>query len=114
MSITLPRKFRETERGKKVYENLFGNRNHLTTPFDLYSMFWHILEPSEDLITPQDKKKRSLDMFRPIPKERTCEDAGVEAHWCTCLNWQNALETSADRKQTLVSGWGRRQSKRRI
>jgi len=22
-----------------------------------------------------------------VPKERTCEEAGIEAHWCACLSW---------------------------
>lgn len=24
-----------------------------------------------------------------IPKERSCADAYIEPHWCTCLDWQN-------------------------
>ena len=23
-----------------------------------------------------------------VPRERTCEDAGIEPHWCACLAWR--------------------------
>lgn len=31
-------------------------------------------------------------MFREIPLGRTCEQAGIEPHWCTCLSWQPAMQ----------------------
>jgi len=26
-------------------------------------------------------------MHLQVPKERTCENAGIEPHWCACLSW---------------------------
>ncbi|PIO59860.1 hypothetical protein TELCIR_18664, partial [Teladorsagia circumcincta] len=96
-SIALPADFRETAHGKKMYENLQRNKDRLSTPFDIHATLMDVLHLPEDLTTVQDAKKRSLSLFRPIPEERTCADAGVEPHWCTCLNWQDALTSPSDR-----------------
>ncbi|VDM64563.1 unnamed protein product [Angiostrongylus costaricensis] len=74
-----------------------------------------ILHVPNDLTIEQNAKKRSLSIFRPIPENRTCAQhrvgvsallpdpliscvqAGVEPHWCTCLNWQYALNTPEER-----------------
>ncbi|KAJ1371926.1 hypothetical protein KIN20_033975 [Parelaphostrongylus tenuis] len=96
-SIALPEKFRETENGRKMYENLLRNKDRLTTPFDIHATLMDILHMPSDLTTEQDAKQRSLSVFRPIPENRTCAQAGVEPHWCTCLNWQNALNTPDER-----------------
>ena len=34
------------------------------------------------------KLNRSLSLWDAIPYSRTCEEAGVAAHWCACLNWE--------------------------
>ncbi|XP_061724928.1 uncharacterized protein LOC133530888 [Cydia pomonella] len=33
--------------------------------------------------------KRGLTWLEPIPNTRSCSEAGIETHWCTCLVWQN-------------------------
>ncbi|KAK6031246.1 hypothetical protein OSTOST_02606, partial [Ostertagia ostertagi] len=96
-SIALPAAFRETPHGKKMYENLQKNKDRLSTPFDIHATLMDLLHLPQDLTTDQDTKQRSLSLFRPIPEERTCADAGVEPHWCTCLNWQDALTSPSDR-----------------
>lgn len=30
-----------------------------------------------------------MSLFHEIPRDRTCEDAGIEAHWCVCLQWSD-------------------------
>jgi hypothetical protein len=30
------------------------------------------------------RKIRGISLFLPIPNDRTCEDAGIPAHYCTC------------------------------
>ncbi|KAK6055673.1 hypothetical protein COOONC_06822 [Cooperia oncophora] len=69
----------------------------LSTPFDIYSTLMDVLHLPSDLTTVQDTNKRSLSLFRPISEDRTCAQAGVEPHWCTCLNWQDSLTTYGDR-----------------
>ncbi|KAK5972179.1 Elongation factor Tu [Trichostrongylus colubriformis] len=95
-SIALPAAFKNTEHGKKMYENLEKNKDRLTTPFDIHATLMDVLHLPEDLTTVQDTTNRSLSLFRPIPEDRTCAQAGVEPHWCTCLNWQNALSAPED------------------
>ena len=86
----------------------------MSTPFDIHATLMDILHlPSiEKLKKVQDSAYfRALSLFRPIPENRTCEQvniidtkianklnfqAGVEAHWCTCLDWQNALKEPED------------------
>ncbi|KAK0413603.1 hypothetical protein QR680_006898 [Steinernema hermaphroditum] len=88
--IYLPEEFRESEKGKTAYENLKNNAHRLSTPFDIYSTLWDVLKwPSNQALAKmQPLDRRSLSLFRPIPPERTCEMAGIEPHWCTCLNWE--------------------------
>ncbi|PIC31628.1 hypothetical protein B9Z55_012266 [Caenorhabditis nigoni] len=102
-SIALPKELRETEKGKRIERNLRENAEKLTSPFDIHASLLDILNlsttSSDDFHQMQDaSQKRSLSVFRPIPIDRTCSQAGIEPHWCTCLSWKNALETEEDRK----------------
>uniref|UniRef100_A0A0N5B1W8 DUF229 domain-containing protein n=1 Tax=Strongyloides papillosus TaxID=174720 RepID=A0A0N5B1W8_STREA len=91
LGISLPKKFRNTDKGKLFYKNLKNNQNVLTTPFDFHESFFDILSPPDISILnkEQDTTTRGLSFFRPINKERTCFQAGIETHWCTCLQWTN-------------------------
>ena len=82
MSITLPEWFKE--KYPDLYSNLVHNSKILTTPFDVYATFRHILSypgyPASEITTGQS-------LFSKIDGgNRTCENAGVEEHWCPCLN----------------------------
>ena len=81
MSITVPKWF--TEQYPDLYTNLVHNSQVLTTPFDVYATLRHILSyPSypSGITTGQS-------LFNRIDAEnRTCANAGVEDHWCPCLN----------------------------
>ncbi|XP_020602220.1 uncharacterized protein LOC110041277 [Orbicella faveolata] len=68
---------------KDLYNNLVHNSRVLTSPFDVYATLRHILSypqyPSE-IITGQS-------LFTRIDeRNRTCASAGVEDHWCPCLD----------------------------
>ena len=81
MSITVPKWF--TRKYRNLYKNLIHNSEVLTTPFDVYATLRHILSypnyPS-GITTGQS-------LFNRIDKDnRTCENSGVEEHWCPCLN----------------------------
>ena len=82
MSITLPKWF--IEKYPDLHGNLVHNSKVLTTPFDVYATLRHILSypsyPASEITTGES-------LFNKIDKEsRTCENAGVEEHWCPCLN----------------------------
>lgn len=32
------------------------------------------------------KSSRAISLFKPIPKTRSCADAYIEPHWCSCLS----------------------------
>ncbi|XP_069698044.1 uncharacterized protein [Periplaneta americana] len=74
--------------------NLRKNTHHLTTPFDMYETLTDLL--NLDQIEMESIRKRStefdnskqkprgISLFLPVPKSRTCSEAGIEPHWCTC------------------------------
>lgn len=35
---------------------------------------------------PPEKSSRAISLFKPIPKTRSCADAYIEPHWCSCLS----------------------------
>lgn len=43
--------------------------------------------------TTATKSSRAISLFKPIPKSRSCADAYIEPHWCSCLSL-NFLDTS--------------------
>uniref|UniRef100_A0A1I7UIS0 DUF229 domain-containing protein n=1 Tax=Caenorhabditis tropicalis TaxID=1561998 RepID=A0A1I7UIS0_9PELO len=109
-SISLPKRLKSTGFGRRWQRNLKENSEKLTTPFDIHSTLLDILNFSlnseEEEISPEEGEEeiqnasqhRSLSLFRRIPTDRTCAQAGIEPHWCTCLSWQNAMQTKEDRK----------------
>lgn len=79
-----------------AYRNLRKNRLQLTSHFDLYETLKDLADLS--VLTPASIKKRSFELletkpvprgvslFLPISPTRSCEDAGIASHWCTCHN----------------------------
>ncbi|VDK85954.1 unnamed protein product [Litomosoides sigmodontis] len=101
-SLSLPKKFRESDKGRTAWKNLKANKARLSTPFDIHATLLDVLHwPAEqELNTMGDIKSRSLSLFRPISPSRTCEEAGIEMHWCTCMNWESAMDNG---EQTNIS-----------
>ncbi|CAD5227841.1 unnamed protein product [Bursaphelenchus xylophilus] len=109
MSLALPEKFRQTEKGRVAYENLKKNKGRLTTPFDLHPTLLDILHfPSVEMLkTPQDPaKNRELSLFREVPESRTCEQAGIASHWCTCLSWEDAFKSDQQKELSTLLAEG--------
>lgn len=99
-SVYLPPEFRETKHGAAMYKNLRTNADRLSTPFDIHATLSDILHlpPDDELFTVQSAQERSLSLFKEIPKTRTCEQAGILPHWCTCLAWKSAYDTEEDKQ----------------
>nr|XP_017006266.2 uncharacterized protein LOC108063629 [Drosophila takahashii] len=86
LHIYLPKWFQETY--PKFAENLNRNRNRLTSPFDLHNTLRHLLQLNasspEELPTPISYFPTSQSLFHLVPENRSCADAGIGMHWCTC------------------------------
>jgi hypothetical protein len=67
-----------------IMKNLKINTNRLTSWYDVYATFRHMLSyPS----LPSDIK-HCQSLLTEIPISRTCEEANVAEHWCPCLRWE--------------------------
>ncbi|XP_061725768.1 uncharacterized protein LOC133531518 isoform X3 [Cydia pomonella] len=68
------------------------NARALTTPHDLHSTILDVLDMRQHW-NPYKVRgadyTRALTMLEPIPRNRSCSEAGIEPHWCACLAWQN-------------------------
>lgn len=82
--------------------NLVRNGRRLTTHFDLYEIL-RDLSNLKSLETPNIKRRtkelretepmpRGISLFLPIPTTRSCHDAAIGPHWCTC---HDKIELSA-------------------
>ncbi|GMT08918.1 hypothetical protein PFISCL1PPCAC_215, partial [Pristionchus fissidentatus] len=106
-SVTLPKSLRKTGLGKKMLANLQSNANRLTTPFDVHQTLLDVIKvPDYDADSQQSVSSRSLSLFRPIPSNRNCDHAGIPAHFCTCLDWKDAMGGEKDKKASLLIAKG--------
>ncbi|KAK3725777.1 hypothetical protein RRG08_030007 [Elysia crispata] len=74
----------------KEVEQVRLNRKRLTTMFDVHETFHDLLDNNP--LRASRTKGRGISLFRPVPKSRTCEQAGIEPHWCACLNWDDVSQ----------------------
>jgi hypothetical protein len=88
-SVLMPQEFQD--KFPNEMKNLRLNSRKLTTPFDVYETLKGFLNFKK----PKSKNKkllplaRGISLFDYIPANRTCDDANIEAHWCSCLSWIN-------------------------
>ncbi|XP_078596830.1 uncharacterized protein LOC144873384 [Branchiostoma floridae x Branchiostoma japonicum] len=93
--IAVPPWFKESH--PEIVRNLKKNEERLTTAFDFHKTLQHVLDYPGD---PSGFQGHGLSLFQEIPLNRTCEDASIADHWCTCLqsvpvNIQNVLVQEA-------------------
>lgn len=66
------------------------------TPFDVYITIKHILQLSggyhHNLTAISCPKCQSL--FYEVPSERSCEDAAIDKHWCSCTAFSEIDKSS--------------------
>ncbi|XP_066933796.1 uncharacterized protein [Clytia hemisphaerica] len=82
LSITMPKWFRKKH--PDFYKAMGENTNVLTSYFDVYATYRHILSYP---VLPTDVFGQSL--FTKLPLNRTCGDVGVKEHWCACLDYKD-------------------------
>lgn len=97
-SFRFPPSFQQ--RFPQELNNFKTNLKRLTSPFDIHETFHHMLDldgPPKD-----HTRKRGISLFREVPKSRTCAEAGIETHWCACLNWQAVDKQETRQKLSSV------------
>ncbi|XP_066283082.1 uncharacterized protein [Branchiostoma lanceolatum] len=66
----------------EIIRNLRKNEERLTSAFDFHKMLQHVMDYPGD---PFGFQGHGISLFQEIPINRTCEDASIADHWCTCL-----------------------------
>ncbi|XP_018783831.1 PREDICTED: uncharacterized protein LOC108965702 [Bactrocera latifrons] len=76
------------------------NQRRLTSPYDIYATMKHILEvaETENEFPYLNGTIRGVSIFREIPEDRTCNDANIPEHWCTCVPYE-----TVDKNDELIS-----------
>ncbi|XP_031350916.1 uncharacterized protein LOC116176469 isoform X1 [Photinus pyralis] len=90
--VHLPRNFQEKYPASVA--NLKLNSNKLTTPYDFYMTLQDILLMSKTNYTvkPSSGCPACRSFFTPISEDRSCEEAGITQHWCTCRGYKKYPE----------------------
>ncbi|XP_068150557.1 uncharacterized protein [Drosophila tropicalis] len=97
------------ERYPEAVANLQINAKRLTTHFDLHATMLQLLDmrnlekqqlqsSAEEMNEPDSTLPRGISLFLPVPVERTCEQANIASHWCTCHQRQE-MQTNDGRVQ---------------
>ncbi|KAJ8938491.1 hypothetical protein NQ318_020807 [Aromia moschata] len=90
------------------FRNFQNNSYRLTSPYDVHMTLKHILVLSGHnyTIAPGDACPKCRSLFEEVEEERSCEDAGIEQHWCTCAGYTSSHLTKevADKVTSYVIG----------
>ncbi|XP_026469786.1 uncharacterized protein LOC113373714 isoform X2 [Ctenocephalides felis] len=82
----LPDWFRE--RYPDLVEAFVENSNRLTTPYDFHVTLLHLLSLADnpEAIVENGTKgcSTSQSLFKVVSSKRSCSDACIDPHWCTC------------------------------
>ncbi|XP_030573560.1 uncharacterized protein LOC115771821 [Drosophila novamexicana] len=99
MFIYLPPWFRAQY--PEFAEALTANRNRLTSNYDLHNTLKHIAEiaglPNSAPLPKANDCPRCQSLFYPVNATRTCADAGIPEHYCTCKPYKRLSDEWADR-----------------
>ncbi|KPU74217.1 uncharacterized protein Dana_GF22679, isoform B [Drosophila ananassae] len=82
LHIYLPPWYRE--RYPSVVEALEVNKNRLCSNYDLHLGIRQLLEQVRPGLTFPEPCVNCKSILRPLPVNRSCEDALIPRHWCTC------------------------------
>ena len=87
-SIYFPKSFQD--KYPTEFKNFKSNTDKLVSPMDIHRTFMDLidLETGKKQVKIKEwfkRDKRSMSLFDKIQSSRTCEQAGISAHWCACL-----------------------------
>lgn len=92
--IWLPAKFQQKH--PEIVRNLEINRDRLSSPYDVHITLKQILQMSGGF----DSEPSAIScptcqsLFEELPLERTCAEAGITKHWCTCVEFEEIDKSS--------------------
>lgn len=68
------------------YKRFRLNTNRLSTPYDLHVTLQHVVKLTETKFVLKNSKAcpKCQSLFDEMPENRSCRDANIEQHWCTC------------------------------
>ncbi|CRL01832.1 CLUMA_CG015153, isoform A [Clunio marinus] len=78
------------------YRNFQSNVDRLTTPFDIHETLQDILNVQLRGNIIRSNHNRAISLFNRIPEHRSCADAFIEPHWCSCLSWQPLNDSTSE------------------
>lgn len=92
----LPEKFKREN--PTIVENLRINRDRLSSPYDVHITLQDILKMSDGYNESYRPSAVSCptcqSLFAEIAINRSCSDAGISKHWCTCTLFEEIDEKS--------------------
>ncbi|XP_014672302.1 PREDICTED: uncharacterized protein LOC106812834 [Priapulus caudatus] len=101
VSVTLPPWF--PRRHPDKWRHLQENSNVLTTPYDIHELLVDVVASRERAPAAMGLLPRGISPLAAITRDRSCEDAGVDMHWCACLAWE-PVPVADPKIQTVASG----------
>ncbi|KAJ8926962.1 hypothetical protein NQ314_020628 [Rhamnusium bicolor] len=68
------------------YNFLLINSDRLTTPYDIHNTLQDIIQIADRKYTPTGSVgcPKCQSLFKEVDEARSCEDASIHQHWCTC------------------------------
>ena len=96
LGITVPSWFKKKH--PDFHKALRRNTRALTTYYDVYAMFRHVLTYPE---LPTGNEVRGKSLFTDIPLTRTCASEGIKNHICSCFNYQ--IVSASDPEAVMVT-----------
>ncbi|ERL91482.1 hypothetical protein D910_08812 [Dendroctonus ponderosae] len=88
---------------KRDYPELVANfqfnaQHRLITPYDFHMTLQNLLKLSNSSfsVKPSLGCPKCKSLFELVDKERTCEDAGIPQHWCTCQGYSRLSPQSPE------------------
>lgn len=78
-------------------QNFKINRNRLTTPYDFHITLKHILQLSgANVNLTAESCSLCQSLFEEVSYNRSCTDAGITQHWCTCIPYEKSDKSAPE------------------
>lgn len=85
MSVTLPLWFKKQY--PEMFRNFYKNSETICSHLDFHATFLHLASFPDK--PPSWNQSHGSTLFKLLPKDRTCAQAGIPEAFCPCLVWQS-------------------------